>query len=176
MTPPMNPTAQFIAALYGSVVAVAVVVLGGVWWSTHRRGRVDQEALVERERAWFVVAVFLLAGLLFATILFTPYGESSPANAQTVRVAGFQFAWTLAPSRVRAGRPVRFVVRARDVNHGFGVYNPGGTLLFQVQTNPDRDTVVNYTFRRPGLYEVLCLEFCGVGHQSMRGTLQVVAP
>jgi cytochrome c oxidase subunit II len=154
---------------------IALVVVGSVWWSTHRRGRVDREALAERERAWFVVVIGLLAILLFSTILFTPYVESSPADAQTVRVEGRQFAWTLTPSRLQAGRAVRFVVRARDVNHNFAVYNPAGTLLFQVQAVPESDTIVRYTFKRPGTYTILCLEFCGLGHAGMQGSFTVAA-
>jgi cytochrome c oxidase subunit 2 len=171
----MNPTAELIAILYGAVVGIAVLILIAVWWSTHHRGRVDRRVLAEREKTWFGIAVVLLAVLLFATILFTPYGASSSPREISVSVVAQQFAWSIRPAAIPAGRPVRFVVRSRDVNHGFGVYNDAGTLLFQVQVVPDRDTVVRYTFKKPGTYQVLCLEFCGLNHHAMEGSFRVAA-
>jgi cytochrome c oxidase subunit II len=71
--------------------------------------------------------------------------------------------------------PVEFHLRSRDVQHGFGVYD-GNKLLFQVQVpakgQTEQDLV--HTFSKPGTYDVLCMEFCGFQHHTMRGTLRVV--
>jgi cytochrome c oxidase subunit 2 len=109
------------------------------------------------------------------TIFFVPYGETAGPNKQTVQVVGVQFAWTVNPTVVRAGVPVEFLATTRDVNHGFGVYDPDGTLIFQAQVIPDQTQKIVHTFSEPGTYEVLCLEFCGVNHHNMITTFEVRA-
>jgi cytochrome c oxidase subunit 2 len=68
---------------------------------------------------------------------------------------------------------VRFEVTASDVNHGFAVYNDENVLLFQIQAVPDNPSHIVYTFKKPGRYQVVCLEFCGVNHHKMIGSIQV---
>ncbi len=170
----MGRTATIIAVFYGILVALSVVVALAVWLSTRRRDRrVDTALLARREKAWFGVAVGLLVGLLFATIFFTPYGKSAPARKQVVRVQGFQFGWLIEPKTLRANVPVEFQLRALDVSHAFAVYNTDDELLFQVQVVPDRTQKAFYTFKKPGRYQVLCFEFCGLLHDQMRSTFEV---
>ena len=155
-----------------AVLAASVAV--AVWLSTRRRDRsVDTELLARREKAWFVVTVGLLVSLLFATIFFTPYGKGAPAGAQVVQVQGFQFGWLIEPSSIRADVPVEFQLRSRDANHAFAVYNSDDVLLFQVQVVPERTQNYVYTFKKPGTYQVLCFEFCGLAHDLMRATFEV---
>jgi cytochrome c oxidase subunit 2 len=92
-----------------------------------------------------------------------------------VRVTGVQFAWAIDPARVLAGVPVEFQLQATDVNHGFGVYDEDGVLEFQVQVMPGVTQTAVHTFEEPGVYEVLCLEFCGRNHHEMVATIQVEA-
>lgn len=70
-------------------------------------------------------------------------------------------------------RTVEFRVTSSDVNHGFGIYNAAGTLLTQVQAMPGYTNRLLYTFHQPGLYSILCLEYCGVGHQVMVSQFKV---
>ena len=60
------------------------------------------------------------------TIFYVPYGETAGPQQQVVRVTGVQFAWAIERRSRRHGPPVEFLARSRDVNHGFGVYNPRG--------------------------------------------------
>lgn len=178
----MNPTALAITIAYGAVCVVAIVVLAVIWASTHpRSGRprtrddADTARLAHGEKTWFVIAVAALGLLLLATLAFIPYGQNSAeAGQQRVAVTAQQFAWSFQPARIVAGAPVRFTVTSADVNHGFGVYNSDNVMLFQVQAMPDHPTDVVYTFKRPGRYQVVCLEFCGLNHHRMLGTFQVV--
>ncbi len=170
----MGRTATIIAVSYGVVVVLGVTLAVAVWRSTRGRDRsADTELLARREKAWFVVTVGLLVSLLFATIFFTPYGKSAPTGAQVVQVQGFQFGWLIEPSSMRADVPVEFQLRSRDANHAFAVYNSGDVLLFQVQVVPERTQKYIYTFKKPGTYQVLCFEFCGLGHDLMRATFEV---
>ena len=67
-------------------------------------------------------------------------------------------------------------VTSKDVSHGFAVYNSDNVLLFQIQAVPGTTSHIVYTFKVPGRYQVVCLEFCGVGHHDMIGSFQVAAP
>jgi len=169
-------TATIIAVSYTVVSVLAILIVLAVAASTRaRRREADARLLAEREKAWFVIVVVLLAALLFATIFFTPYGRGeSGRSAQVVDVRSQQFAWTgLKP--VRAGEEVQFRLTATDVNHAFAVYTQRGKFLFQVQVQPGKTQIYRYTFKRPGTYRILCLEYCGVGHDAMIGQLTVRA-
>lgn len=171
----VSRTATIIAVFYGVLVVVSVALAVGVWWSTRRRGRTDTELLARRETGWFALAGALLVALLFATIFFTPFGRSVEGPRQLVRVTGLQFAWVIEPQAVRANVPVEFRLESADVSHSFAVYDEDFALLFQAQVVPGRTQKVVYTFKEPGTYRVLCLEFCGFGHDVMQSTLEVKA-
>jgi cytochrome c oxidase subunit 2 len=155
-----------VAVVLAVVVSVALVV------STRSRRPVDTHRLVEFERRWLVIVAAILVALLISTIWFTPYGKSTPADAQIVRVQAQQFFWQLQPKRVRAGRPVAFVTRSVDVNHGFGIFK-GHRFVAQIQVVPGEESTLVHTFHEPGTYTVLCLEFCGVNHRGMVATFEV---
>jgi cytochrome c oxidase subunit 2 len=86
-----------------------------------------------------------------------------------------QWSWECDPKTVRAGSPVIFNVYSGDVNHGMGVYGPDKRLLFQVQAMPGYLNRVEYTFDKPGTYQILCMEFCGIAHHLMITDLTVTA-
>jgi cytochrome c oxidase subunit 2 len=168
-------TATVIAASYAVVCGVAILFMLVVAVSTRLRGgETDTRRLGEREKTWFAIVVVLLVSLLFATIFFTPYGRSASRDAQVMDVQAQQFAWT-GLRAVKAGRQVEFRLTSKDVNHGFAVYTARGELLFQVQVMPGKTQVYRYTFHKPGTYRILCLEFCGFGHDTMTGQLTVTA-
>ena len=175
----MNPTAFAIAVVYGAACVVALIAIIAIWRSTHRpEGEppptVDTEKLAHREKAWFAIVLAALGALLLATLPFIPYGDTAAAEGQqAVDVTALQFAWIISPGTVEAGTPVRFSVEADDVAHGFAVYNDDNVMLFQTQVTPGYTSHIVHTFDEPGLYQVVCLEFCGVGHHEMLGTITV---
>lgn len=174
----MGRIAVLILVSYAAIALLAIGFMVVVALSTRGRHEQDEATLrklSETERTWFAIVVVLLAGLLFATIFFTPYGRSAGSNAQSIDVKAVQFAWIVSGGSIKAGTPVEFHLTSADVNHGFGVYTEGGKLLFQVQVMPGKTQDYVYTFKKPGTYTILCLEFCGVGHADMQGQLTVTA-
>ncbi|WP_217915264.1 hypothetical protein [Miltoncostaea marina] len=175
----MNPTALVITIAYSVVSFLAIALVVWIWRSTlparpRRTDETDTHRLAHREKAWFAIAVASLGVLLLATLPFIPYGDNSAeAGQQRVEVNSIQFAWDMEPRTVTAGTPVRFTVTTADVNHGFGVYNDDNVMLFQIQVVPDHPSDVVYTFKEPGRYQIVCLEFCGVGHHNMLSTFEV---
>lgn len=72
--------------------------------------------------------------------------------------------------RVPAGKPVKFLLSAADVLHGF--YLPD----FRVKMDmiPGRVTVLRVQPDRPGRYPIYCTVYCGTGHSNMIGELVVM--
>ncbi|HZO97004.1 MAG TPA: hypothetical protein VFB42_06495 [Gaiellaceae bacterium] len=173
----MGTTATILSISFTITCAVGIAFVLYIARSTRQRGALepDRASLAEREKAWFVVVTAVLVALLVATIWFTPYGRSESANATVLKIRSIQFAWLIPNTRIEAGRPIEFELTSDDVNHDFAVYTMSGTLLFEVQVMPGYTTRYSYTFKRPGTYRVLCLEYCGVGHAQMQDTLTVSA-
>jgi len=73
---------------------------------------------------------------------------------------------------VPAGQPIKLVMTSRDVIHDF--YVPA----FRVKQDivPGLYTTMWFEAPEPGVYEILCAEFCGTGHSEMRGTVVVLPP
>lgn len=170
----MGGTAILIAVAFGIATVIAIGVSIAVANSTITRGPVDEAKAAHRERNWLLIVIALLVVLLFATIFFIPYGKTAPRNSQIVDVTAFQFGWLLSRQTVKANVPVEFVLHSKDVNHDFAVYDSKGVYLFQVGIVPNETQKVVHTFTKPGRYDVLCLEYCGLGHDQMQAHFEVV--
>jgi cytochrome c oxidase subunit 2 len=72
---------------------------------------------------------------------------------------------------VPINRPVRVILRSKDVTHAFFVPQ------FRVKQDavPGLAIPVHFTATKPGEYEIACAELCGMQHYKMRGRLQVVS-
>jgi len=72
--------------------------------------------------------------------------------------------------RVPAGKPVKFILSASDVLHGF--YLPD----FRVKMDmiPGRVTTLWVQPDRPGSYQIFCTVYCGTGHSNMLAQLIVM--
>lgn len=68
------------------------------------------------------------------------------------------------------GRPVKFLLRSKDVLHNFKVPQ----FRAKMDMVPGMVTYFWVTPTRPGRFEVLCAELCGVAHYAMRGSVVVV--
>jgi cytochrome c oxidase subunit II len=154
-----------------------MVVASAFWWVVRHSGADDHAGAtgrVESYRAglfWSLVALGIVVALV--TLRPWPYDASAAEDAVIVSATGSQWSWEIAPQEVSAGRPVIFKVTSSDVNHGFGVYDADGTMIFQTQAMPGYINQVRHTFSKPGKYRVLCLEYCGLIHHDMVAEITV---
>ncbi len=171
----MGQTAVVITVAYAIAVVLGSTIAFVIWRSTFRPDpEADVRTWSHRETTWLVLVIVGLFALLLGTIFYVPYGESAGPGTQVVRVTGVQFAWAVNPTEVKAGRPVEFQMSTRDVNHGFGIYNPDGDFVTQAQVIPGQTQKLVWTFTDPGTYEVRCLEFCGDKHHEMVSSFEVL--
>ena len=72
-------------------------------------------------------------------------------------------------AHVPLGKPVKFLLRSKDVLHNFTV------AQFRVKMDlvPGMNTFMWLTPTKTGRFELLCEELCGVGHFAMRGAVVV---
>ncbi len=147
-----------------------------LWWVATRAGvLVPYEgisAVVTRLRRWGTLLIVVVLALAFLLSLpFLPYPSSRATRLGppqvTVEVTGRMWAWELSQKTIPRGQTVEFVVRAVDVNHGFGIYAPDGRIVTQVQAMPGYTNRLLYRFDEPGTYTIRCLEFCATGHHLM---------
>jgi cytochrome c oxidase subunit 2 len=122
-------------------------------------------------KRWLAFLCALLVLVVGLSLFELPYAKGSPH--MVVHVTGVQFAWIITPSTLPRNTPIRFDVTSRDVNHGFGIYDPHGHLIGSVQAMPGYTNKLDLTFHTAGVYHVLCLELCGIDHHLMQASFTV---
>jgi cytochrome c oxidase subunit II len=130
---------------------------------------------------WVTVPFLMVTALAIYGWIVLDDLEAKQPNELVVNVTGQQFTWTFEYPReeVRStelvlpdDRPVEFRIRTRDVIHSFWVPE------FRLKSDavPGLTTKIRLTPDRPGRYQVVCAELCGIGHAVMRQNVRVVAP
>jgi cytochrome c oxidase subunit 2 len=77
---------------------------------------------------------------------------------------------TSSPIQVPAGSTVTFHVTSADVIHGFHIAETNvNTMVI-----PGQDATLTAEFDEAGEYGIVCHEYCGSGHHSMEGKIEVV--
>ncbi|MBI4508115.1 MAG: cytochrome c oxidase subunit II [Deltaproteobacteria bacterium] len=132
--------------------------------------------------------VLVVGGLLGLFLLWSILGfrqfvhlRVPPEDALEVHVTGKKWMWqfaypggkrSISTLYVPAGRPVKLLMTSRDVIHSFFV--PDFRAKWDVL--PGRYTTQWFEAKRAGTYQVLCTEYCGEGHSTMRGAVVALAP
>ena len=75
-------------------------------------------------------------------------------------------------ARVPVDKPVKFLLRSKDVLHDFAV----AEFRVKMDLVPGMETFLWLTPTRLGRFEVLCEELCGIAHHTMRGAIVVEEP
>jgi cytochrome c oxidase subunit 2 len=103
-------------------------------------------------------------------------------GTRVVNVTAQQFSWSFAyPNAndtttgelvLEQGTPVELRLTAKDVIHSFWVPE----FRMKQDAVPGITTSVKVTPTKPGTYEVICTELCGLGHSVMRAQAVVLSP
>ena len=72
---------------------------------------------------------------------------------------------------VHAGHPVRIWLSSLDALHGFSLVGHGENINLEVAPNHAYGAL--FTPDKPGTYLIVCNEYCGLGHQAMKGHIVV---
>jgi cytochrome c oxidase subunit 2 len=152
------------------------------------------------ERAWFALSLLLI----FALVGTVTYGATAAGvemigdsggtidgadlsgtefedpgvravgdDEYAVYVVARQFLFepgTSEPIRVPAESTVTFYVTSPDVVHGFEVADTNVNTM----AIPGQVAELTVEFDEPATYGIICHEYCGAGHHTMEGKLEVV--
>ena len=158
------------------LAGAAVLVMLGVALSTRMpplaQSDVTRQGYAFR-RVWLMVlGVAIIASFALSLPSF-PYPTASQSRTLPhYAVVAQQFSFRLPPT-IPINTDVIFDVTSKDVNHGFGIYDPNDELVAQVQAMPDYTNHLPVRFSIPGTYTIRCLEFCGVAHHVMQASFEV---
>ncbi|MCB0881390.1 MAG: hypothetical protein KDC33_04120 [Thermoleophilia bacterium] len=172
----MNGTLLFITILYTVVTVIGVGVYFVIIAST-KKGKAEGganapiEKLERAEPMWAVFALVVVTVLFVATLGGVPWNNRAKADS-TVDVKALQFAFVVQPATVKAGN-VDFKVTSADVSHGFGLFDPDGKMVSQIQAVPGVTSTLSTKLEKAGRYKILCFEYCGVNHAQMIGQIEV---
>jgi cytochrome c oxidase subunit 2 len=80
----------------------------------------------------------------------------------------------LSPLHIPAGSQVTFYATSMDVQHGFKITETNINMMVL----PGQISTLTATFDKPGIYNVICHEYCGaggptIGHHTMYGQIIV---
>lgn len=145
------------------------------------RGEVPEKIGREVEIGWTAATLFaFLFVFWFAAVAETGQFEM-PRDAMEIHVVAKQWMWKLEhPNGAReinalhvpVGVPVRLVMTSQDVIHSF--YVPAFRLKQDVV--PGRYVEAWFEATKPGVYRLLCTEYCGTDHAVMGGGVVVQTP
>ncbi|MBI4213378.1 MAG: cytochrome C oxidase subunit II [Chloroflexi bacterium] len=91
-----------------------------------------------------------------------------------VYLGALKFGWFPNVLVLEAGRRYRIHVSSKDVNHGFSIHKAGEpSQKANFQVVPGYEHVLPMTFTEAGTYDIVCQEYCGLGHQFMLGRILV---
>lgn len=65
--------------------------------------------------------------------------------------------------RVPQGATIDFIATAQDVIHGMRILDSNVNVMLI----PGEVTRATHTFEEPGTLQLLCMEYCGIGHNKM---------
>lgn len=174
-----NARVEVICAAITAIVFVSLAIFGQtVWAELHLRDAPADAVLVEVTGQQFVWN-FRYPGA------DGKFGGSRPElyndedNAATARPGplgidpkdplGLDDLVSVGLMVVPVNRPVKLILRAKDVTHSFFV----PALRFKQDAVPGLRINVHFTPIREGRYEIACAELCGISHHRMRAFLEV---
>ncbi|MCC6848678.1 MAG: c-type cytochrome [Deltaproteobacteria bacterium] len=173
-----------------AITAIIVLVFLYVARSTGNPMPVDVQKAYKLRRVFFISGLVIVVGLLATTLFTTPYPDAAGTPDRVVHVTTLQFNFVFTQEPVASaqdlqtagrignlelpvGSTVEFRVTSLDTTHGFGIYSPQGAVYAQTQAMPGYTNRLRVKFSEPGVYSVLCMEYCGAAHHLMKTVFTV---
>ncbi|HEX7905162.1 MAG TPA: cytochrome c oxidase subunit II [Chitinophagaceae bacterium] len=139
-----------------------------------------------------LVISFALMGLFVFSLLYAkskyksdvpeclPYNKAyaepkvNKLDEKTYQVFSVASMWQFQPAEIYipVGSEVDFYLTSKDVVHGFNIAQKNINMM-AVYGAINKTTV---KFDKPGVYDIICHEYCGIGHQNMRAQVIVNYP
>ena len=177
-----------IIILAGGLLVVAVVIFLIITSNKGQDHSSDKNKFFGTKDRYFWASVLVVVCILFLSMSLLPNRRNRDKADEVVTVVGVQWDWLMAVGQsnqkpdefigkneisVPVNKRIKFIVTSSDVTHSFAIYNKSGVLLTQIQAMPQYKHELEYLFTEKGKYTILCLEYCGLAHPFMAGTVYV---
>lgn len=159
-------------------ITAAMLVFAFKFHHTRHPKPTDVKANVWVEVVWTVLPTILVLFLFYYGVKGYDYLRNVPAGAMNVKVIARQWSWTFgyengvgSPElRVPVGKPIKLSLASQDVIHSFFV------PAFRIKQDvvPGMTTYLWFRADKPGEYDVLCTQYCGLKHSDMRAKIVAV--
>ncbi|MBD3919629.1 cytochrome c oxidase subunit II [Paenibacillus sp. PR3] len=90
-------------------------------------------------------------------------------NRYEAVMIAYAFGYEPQTLEVPVGATIDFTVTSSDVVHGFEIVGTNVNMMIE----PGEVSHISHKFDKPGVYLVLCNEYCGTGHEYMKTTIVV---
>ncbi len=188
---PIDTLLDVMIVLSCFVFAIVMVMFGYAIWKYRAKpgDESDGEPIhgnSKLEIAWTVIpTIIVLFGAAYSWVILDDIEEVAPAAQRTqVDVTGQQFKWTFEypeekvtsdELHVPVGTQLELHLSAIDVIHSFWVpeWRIKRDVVPQGAGSEEVDDTVRVTPNQEGTYNVVCTEYCGNGHATMRAVVVV---
>jgi len=133
---------------------------------------------IPAEIIWIVFPTLIVIGMFISGWKSYLTSRTPPTGTLDVEVTGRKWSWSFTYKNgltsdilyVPANQPVFLSMKTLDVIHGF--YAPA----FRIKRDlvPGLTTTLWFLTKEPGTSDIMCSEYCGVGHSSMHTTIVVL--
>ena len=117
-------------------------------------------------------AVCLVALPATTAVPRAAFAAAQAAEPRVIEVVAKRFTWEPAEIQVTVGERVRLVLRTADGLHGIELKK---FKISKEIPRGNKPVTVEFTADEAGRFPFLCSEYCGDGHDDMKGTLVVLA-
>ncbi len=114
--------------------------------------------------------IFVLTSVAFLVLVAGSFGSWALADEPVhIKITAKKFEYSPSEITVKKGVPVVLEFTSLDRLHGFDC--PG--LGIRSDINPGKTNKVEFTPQKTGTFPFHCDNFCGTGHDKMKGTIIV---
>jgi cytochrome c oxidase subunit 2 len=124
------------------------------------------------KKSILLCALLALPVIPASSSVFARHAASQASQPRVIEVVARRYAFEPAEVQVRVGEAVRLMVRSGDGLHGFEIKEMNVKRELERGAKP---VAIDLTPSIPGRFPILCSEYCGEGHDDMKGVLVVVA-
>ncbi len=178
----------FFVLVTVSAIVVATVLVALVAFSIrYRRGalafRKDLPGAFSNrlEYGWTTATALAFLAMFWWAAAAQLHHAVPPEGAFEIHVLAKQWMWKIQqPNGVQeinelhapTGRPVELIMTSEDVIHS--MFLPA--LRLKQDVLPGRYTYLWFNADKPGIYHLLCAEYCGTAHSRMTGRFVLMSP
>jgi cytochrome c oxidase subunit 2 len=114
----------------------------------------------------------ILTGVLLVAATATGDSQAQAPEPRVIEVIAKRFVFEPSEIEVTVGERVRLAVRSADGVHGIEIKKVKASKEIPRGAAP---VMIEFTADEAGRFPIICSEYCGDGHDDMKGTLVVKA-